>query len=367
MTVKIKIRGLRRDHVQIAPSPLTELGMALHILAEPAHHPELREWSARVSSHMDQNLADRLREADFLWRTPLSEIFFTPACAPDHRTQPGITLTDELNLLDALPEKDFLDLLLDFPGAPHSTAPGRRTLAGPHACELALSSGTFSNPYQSAFRQRLIDTPALARTQLREIFQDCAETFFSDIWAQALPQLSADARLKRDLLKQRGLRAMVRSASKAMSLDNRSQVLTIDKITDRYIALKDRGINFVPTILGRPHVLVTHRTQGRISILYPTPADRPGAPSLEQMKLRLTAVAHPMRMRLCGYLAYGPHTTGELAQAHGLTAPEVSRHLAVLRKANLIITHREGRYLHHQLDLPAMSRLGTDFIESVLR
>lgn len=354
--------------MQITPSPLTELGMALHVLSEPAHHPELREWSSRVSSHMDRHLANRLNEADFLWRASLSDIFFSPTRTPHRRTHPDVTLTDELDLLDALPEKEFLELILDLPGSFHHSAPGRRTLADPHACELALGAGASGAPHQSAFSQCLVDTPAIARAQLRELFQDCAEAFFADVWTRVLPQLTADARLKREVLRQNGLRAMICSVSKAISLDDRGHVLTIDKITDGDFAIEDRGINFVPTMLGRPHLLVPHRPQkSGISILYPTPADRPDPPSLLQMKLRLTALAHPIRMRLCSYLACGAQTTGELAQAHGLTAPEVSRHLAVLRKANLITTNREGRYLHHQLDLPTVSRLGTDFIEIILR
>lgn len=85
------------------------------------------------------------------------------------------------------------------------------------------------------------------------------------------------------------------------------------------------------------------------------------------LQLRLEALAHPMRMRLCRNLARSPYTTGELADSHSITPPEVSRHLSVLKKAGLVTTRRRGRYVLHQLDLTVVARLGSDFLEGVLR
>ena len=56
----------------------------------------------------------------------------------------------------------------------------------------------------------------------------------------------------------------------------------------------------------------------------------------------LAALAHPVRLRLLRTLARGPHTTGELAHAWELSPPEVSRHLAVLRRAGLLTTRGTG-------------------------
>ncbi len=54
-------------------------------------------------------------------------------------------------------------------------------------------------------------------------------------------------------------------------------------------------------------------------------------------------------------------------QIHGMTAPEISRHLSVLKKAGLITTRRRGRYVLYQLDVTAVARLGSDFLEALLR
>nr|BFE58676.1 hypothetical protein GCM10020063_032020 [Dactylosporangium thailandense] len=57
-------------------------------------------------------------------------------------------------------------------------------------------------------------------------------------------------------------------------------------------------------------------------------------------------------------LARGPHTTSELAHFWELSPPEVSRHLAVLRRAGLLTARRHGRYVRYTLNLPDLSTLG---------
>jgi DNA-binding transcriptional ArsR family regulator len=196
---------------------------------------------------------------------------------------------------------------------------------------------------------------------------DCDEAFFADTWARIQPQLAADARHKTDLLRRKGLGEALAALSGAISLDEEARLITIDKLTVGRAATGDGGLVLVPTSLGWPHVQVLRRYGWQPSITYPASGSRPQAPSVEQLTRRLEALAHPVRMRLCRYLARAPHTTGELADAHGMSAPEISRHLAVLKKADLITDCRRGRYVQHRLDLSAVARLGSDFIEGVLR
>jgi DNA-binding transcriptional ArsR family regulator len=88
---------------------------------------------------------------------------------------------------------------------------------------------------------------------------------------------------------------------------------------------------------------------------------------MDIVERRLQSLSHPVRLRLVRTLARSPHTTGELADAWRLTAPEVSRHLAVMRKAGLLVTERRGRYVYYAVDAPALTALGTDLLSAVLR
>jgi DNA-binding transcriptional ArsR family regulator len=100
------------------------------------------------------------------------------------------------------------------------------------------------------------------------------------------------------------------------------------------------------------------------------PVAEPSLPepvSLNVVERRLEAFAHPVRLRLVRTLARSPHTTSELARAWDLTPPVVSRHLAVLRRADLLTTERRGRYVHCTVDLLALAALGTDLLAVMLR
>jgi DNA-binding transcriptional ArsR family regulator len=114
--------------------------------------------------------------------------------------------------------------------------------------------------------------------------------------------------------------------------------------------------------------MVIHAPGWQPVVQYPVAEASPAEPiSLETVTLRLEALAHPVRLRLLRTLARGPHTTGELAHAWDLSPPEVSRHLAVLRRAGLLTARRRGRYVHYALDLSEMTTLGTDLLSAVLR
>ncbi|MFJ9040879.1 DUF5937 family protein [Streptomyces sp. NPDC102406] len=368
MSVRIDITDLTPERVAVVPSPLAELGMALHALAEPAHHPGLQGWTTSVSARLDPCLADRMCEADFLWRTTFSDVFTPSAGIAGRRTRPGATLAEELDLLDKLSDEQFVDAALEF--TCQSTYASRTVsrLDDPRTRERALDLAAARGAHQVRFTQRLLDDPPAIRSWFRELLRDCEEAFFADVWARVQHQLAADARHKTELMRRKGLGDALRAASTAVSLDDAGRTVVVDKITDGATATGDGDLVLIPTSLGWPHLWVLHRADWQPVVMYPVSSPGLAAPpSVEQLTLRMSALAHPVRMRLCRHLARGSYTTGELADAHGMSAPEISRHLAVLKKAALITTRRQGRYVQHQLDLSVVSRLGGDFIEGVLR
>ena len=55
-----------------------------------------------------------------------------------------------------------------------------------------------------------------------------------------------------------------------------------------------------------------------------------------------SALGHPLRRQVMDLLRKGPRTSGELAEAFDASWPTVSRHLAVLKDADLITAERHG-------------------------
>jgi DNA-binding transcriptional ArsR family regulator len=174
--------------------------------------------------------------------------------------------------------------------------------------------------------------------------------------------------VKSDLRDRQGLGAALKGVSGAVALAPDGDRIVVDKLQDNAASANGTGVTFIPTVFGRPHLTAVHPPGWQPVVQYPVA--QPSAPEpvpLDAVQRRLDALTHPVRLRLVRTLARSPHTTSELARAWDLTPPEVSRHLAVLRRAGLLTTERRGRYVHYAADLPALTALGTDLLAAVLR
>ncbi|MFF4832754.1 DUF5937 family protein [Streptomyces sp. NPDC001315] len=368
MSVSIDIAGLRPERVTVVPSPLAELGMALHALSEPGHHPGLQAWVTGVTSRLDSHLADRMCEADFLWRTTFSDLFLPYAGIPGRSTLPGATLAEDLDLLDKLTDEQFVDAALEFTCMITYDTQAPDILANPVVRRRALEVAASRGPQQVRFTQRLLDDPPSVRSWLRRFLEDCDEAFFDEAWSRLRHQLTADARHKTELLRHKGLAEALAAVSPVVTVDEAAGRIVVDKLVQGRTVTAGGGLLLVPTSLGWPHLNVLHRYGWQPLLHYPVGSPEPASPpSVEQLTLRMTALSHPVRMRICRHLARSAYTTSELAQVHGMTAPEISRHLGVLKKAGLVTTRRRGRYVLHQLDVSVVARLGSDFLEGILR
>lgn len=112
--MNIDIAGLPPERIVFETSPLAELGLALHALSEPGHHPGLHGWATATAASLEPDLADRLHEADFLWRNTFSDVFmpFAGVRGGDGRT--GATLAEDLDILDRLDDERFVASALEF-------------------------------------------------------------------------------------------------------------------------------------------------------------------------------------------------------------------------------------------------------------
>ncbi|QLE73298.1 helix-turn-helix transcriptional regulator [Streptomyces rectiverticillatus] len=358
MTVEIDIAGLPHERILFNPSPLAELGAMLHVLAEPGHHPGLHGWATATASGLRPDLADRLTEADFLWRSARSDLLLPAA--------PRATLAEELDDLDRMDDEKFVAAAFEVTCSSERPVPSPLVDAEQRMRVRELSAAR--GPRQAQFTDRMLENPPALRAWLRRLLEDCEEAFFADNWQRVRVQLATDARHKADLLRRKGLAEAMAAVSTAVSLGAGGTRIVFDKLQNGRATAYADGLTFIPTAFGWPHLIVLNRPGWQPMVQYPVAApELPKGTALQLVQHRMEALAHPVRMRLCRTLARGPHTTSELAAVFGLTAPEVSRHIAVMKKAGLLATRRRGRYVLHQLDLPVVARLGSDFLETVLR
>ena len=367
MSVSIDVSGISADRYLFAPSPLAELGSALHLLVEPAHHAQQAGWITAARARIAPELMDRIVTADYLWRTSRSDMLL-PA-------RPKPTLAEELDVLDQLDDETWVRTALMTSSC--GVVPLRDDLGSPVtddvARHLARERAAARGDRQLDFVDHLLADPPTARSWLRRLLEDCATGFFDAAWRRVAGQLAGDARHKRDLLDRHGLERTLAAISPAVTLSASGERIVVDKLQDRTASSVGTGLTFLPSAFSHPHLLVVHAPGWRPVINYPVlgaagvGVTGESSVSVATVQGRLHALDHPVRLRLLRSIARGPQTTAQLAEAWLLTPPEVSRHLAVLKNAGVITATRRGRYVSYELDLPATARLGTDLIEALLR
>ncbi len=68
-------------------------------------------------------------------------------------------------------------------------------------------------------------------------------------------------------------------------------------------------------------------------------------------------LGHPVRIRVLELLAVREHAVAEMLPEVGVEAASLSQQLAVLRKANLVATRREGSNVYYSLTHPQIAEL----------
>jgi DNA-binding transcriptional ArsR family regulator len=347
--------------VSLAVSPLAELTAMLHALAATEHHPHLAAWAAGVRAGLRPELAERLLEAEFLWWSSRAD-FLLPA-------RPCETLTGELDDVDRIAdEADVTSALVTTCGSSWVHFGGHSPLTDAAARRCALDQAQARGALQEAFAERLLADPRAVRARVREALEQCGPAFFDAAWPGAAARITADLRVKTDLRDRQGRGAAVAAVSGAVALAPEGDRIVVDKLQDNATSAAGARVTFIPAVFGSPHLVTVHAPGWRPVVQYPVAEPSAAQPvSLDAVGRRLGALAHPVRLRLVRTLARGSHTTGELALAWDLTPPEVSRHLAVLRRAGLLTAERRRRYVHYAVDLTALTALGTDLLAAVLR
>jgi DNA-binding transcriptional ArsR family regulator len=66
----------------------------------------------------------------------------------------------------------------------------------------------------------------------------------------------------------------------------------------------------------------------------------------------LKTLANPKRLEIVHLLSTGPREVGRLAEELGVSQPNVSQHLALMRSAGVVEAERDGREVRYRLSDP---------------
>ncbi len=348
--------------VSFGVSPLGELTALLHALSDPGHHPAQRQRLAELRERIPGPLAGRLSRWSCLWGTYRARLLFPGPLGL------GVPLERELDAIGAIPGEDF-DVLAawglsgGYTGRDF-TALRRRPAA---RAELLRRSGTRSGE-AGALAGLLLDDRERFRAELTDVLREAGATVLGDDWPAQETALNTEARVQRFQMVQHGIAPALQALSPATSRGHDPERLVFDMLHPGQINLDDQSLLVMPSDFSAPHVLIKHEAGWPAMLQYPRhPATRRRPLGRADMQRRLAVLASPGHLALARMLAAEALPTIEIARRTGRSPSHVSRQLAAFRRIGLVETARTGNLVYYRLNLPEVSRLGLDLIETILR
>ena len=75
------------------------------------------------------------------------------------------------------------------------------------------------------------------------------------------------------------------------------------------------------------------------------------------LQLTMRALSDPSRREILNLLKQGRMSAGEISDRFPVTGASISRHLSVLKEADLIRDTREGKYIYYELNASVLEEI----------
>lgn len=361
MAITFLLDGLRPAQVTVGCSPLAELMASLHVLTEQEHHPRQQRWAQATTAAMPPSLVPSLRRFGPLWARFRCRLML-PLMPPLDRT-----LTEEIDILADL-DLDLFAEYVAYAIAGVQLGDFARIRHDPSRQEDVLRDARRRSYLREELAERLFADAAGLRSNLLEVLDECRTAFFDDYWERAHGRLrDASDKLVRRLAEE-PLATVFTSLGPASRFEKSPDRVVYDKLQHAVVNLATGQCLIVPSLQSFPHLIIKVDRRWPVVVHAPVPpADDAQAPSLAEMKSRMSILTDSQRLALCRHLAGEAITTSDLARRTGMTAPQVSRHIGRLREAGLVTSSRDGRLVYHRLATDVVTRLGTDLLGAILR
>ena len=75
------------------------------------------------------------------------------------------------------------------------------------------------------------------------------------------------------------------------------------------------------------------------------------------MQNTMKALSDPIRREILGLLKFGRLSAGEISEKFSVSGAAVSKHLSVLKEADLIRDAREGKFIYYELNTSVLEEV----------
>ena len=322
ITVRFGADALAR--VRFAISPLIESQLSVRVLADPGAQALHLPWAAearRQTADLDLGVLRALQPEDV----------YSPDFVHPPPAGPLAELEDELSLMVATPAEQVRNEVRD----------------------------SYRDRPLPPVLEPFVEHPGDAVIALAQLVRAYWDRVLASHWPRLRALLEGDVLHRARRMADGGAERLFAGIDPTVSWEQ--GVLRIDKRAETTVDLGERGLLFVPSVFVWPAVVLITAEPWQPTIIYPARGvgtlwepERPRPPEA------LAALLG--RSRAAVLLALDrPSTTTDLARARGLSAGGVSQHLAVLRDAGLVRSHRTGRSV-----LYLRTAAGDDLLDAVI-
>jgi DNA-binding transcriptional ArsR family regulator len=349
VSIRLRVPESTAGLVHVAPAPLVETMLSLHVLMHPKEHPLQHPW-IRGMRTLSPALKREIRAFWFLY-SDITADFMLP-----ERADAPQSFDEALAAFAALPpERAQYEIArptffyFEEEGGPESLARDDVREQVRHRTGAAIAKQLFDDP--AAVQARVVDLLAAY----------WAESFAAE-WERLGPTLDEEAERARgeDPI---ALLGRIRSE---LLVDTAGRMLIRPSGHEHEVTVeKANPLRLIPSVYVWPHVRINCDAPWPLAVLYPPRTMKAGlaGPAAPDGLVRaLRAAADPTRLRILRLVAEQPRSTEELAPLVGLSESGLSKHLRALTEASLLSTRRQGWYVLYELERDRVGRLGPDLL-----
>ena len=350
MSIRVRVPQSTAGLVHVAPAPLVETMLSLHVLMHPKEHPLQHPW-IRQMRKLSAALKREIRAFWFLY-SDITADFMLP-----ERADAPQSFDEALAAFAALPpERARYELAR--PAFFYFEPDG-----GPESLEREDVRERLRRRAGPAIAEQLLDDPAAVQRRVVELLAAYWAESFAAEWERLEPALADEA----DRARHEDPIALLGHVRAELRVDEAERMLIRQSGHEHEVTVDARNpLRLIPSVYVWPHVRINCDAPWPLAILYPPrtmrkDVVRSSAP--DGLVRALRAASDPTRLRILRLVAERPRPTEELAPLVGLSESGLSKHLKALTDAGLVSTRRQGWYVLYELERDRVERLGPELLD----
>ena len=347
----MRISGIRPEHVRFGFSPARECLRGIAVLLHPQKHAEQTPWLRDARRRLPRRLRQTIEHFRFFFE-PRTEVF--PFLWDYHGQR---SFNDELRTLHSsraayrdavvrrLSEKRMLNDV------------EMRRMRRLTWYRNAIPAYAQRYPYAKRMLEQFVDSPQESLREYCTMLREFHEFVFAPAWEPIDARLAADIQMRRNILRDYGISAMLRTLGTGIIVNRGHGSASIEvEYGESELTLDARSsVTLTPSFFSWPghEIFIFRSPRGlQCTIAYPVPPLTAKTPRIGEGATVVGACAalgDPLRLRILELLNARDLSTRELAGYLKIAEPVASRHLRALLQAQLVQRRRSGYFVMYTI------------------